>query len=171
MALFSPKKTILLGSAIFALSLSACGSDGGNSSSSEETGKATCIENAFDRNKTISAILDECSVSANDILEADIEGIDLGSCSRADVVTNSGNTILELAAACGELNPGSSSSVSDNSGNVCYYPETEHTRKRNNALKVITPLVREPAVNFWRDVRQQVIFLQVRAQNRNPVQA
>ncbi len=107
---------------LFLLGLLSC-SDSGNSSSSEETGKASCIENAFDRNKTISAILDECSVSANDILETDIEGIDLGSCSRADVVSNSGKTILELIGECG----GSSieSSSSSVSGNVCYYPETE----------------------------------------------
>ncbi len=102
---------MLLGSAVFAFSLFACGGDGGNSSSSEETGKASCIENAFDRNKVIAAILDECSVSANDILEADIEGIDLGSCSRNDVISYSNKTILELTAKCGEMTSISSSSA------------------------------------------------------------
>ncbi|MDR1759765.1 MAG: hypothetical protein LBR60_04485, partial [Fibrobacter sp.] len=103
------------------LGLLSC-SDSGNSSSPEETSKAICIGNAFERNKTITAILDECSVSINDILEANIEGINLSSCSRNDVISHSDKTILELSAECGEIVPISSSSASEK---ACYYPETE----------------------------------------------
>ncbi len=95
------------------LGLLSC-SDSGNSSSSEETGKVSCIEKAFDRNKTISAILDECSVSADDILAANIDGFNLSSCSRTDVVSHSDKTVLELIGECG----GSSSSVMNSSSSV-----------------------------------------------------
>ncbi|MDR1759901.1 MAG: hypothetical protein LBR60_05170 [Fibrobacter sp.] len=110
----STKITTLFGAAVSALFLAACGGDSGNSSSSE-TAKAICIENAFERNKTIVTILDECSVNVNDILNASIDGINLGSCSRNDAISNSDKTILELTAECGEIVPISSSSATNKS--------------------------------------------------------